>query len=67
MVCYYPEAGQIIQFTTLNTGGSDADTTLSIRNSSGDLLAWNDDSSGTYSQVRFEVQESGVYYVDVGG
>ena len=62
------EAGQIYEFTTASTGGGgDADTTLTLRDASGNVLAWNDDSSGTYSRIRFEVEADGVYYIDVGG
>ncbi|MEZ5695876.1 MAG: M10 family metallopeptidase C-terminal domain-containing protein [Sphingomonadaceae bacterium] len=62
------EAGQIYEFTTFATGSaSDADTTLTIRDASGNVLAWNDDSSGTYSRVRFQATSSATYYIDVGG
>ncbi|WP_394729212.1 M10 family metallopeptidase C-terminal domain-containing protein [Altererythrobacter sp. GH1-8] len=62
------EAGQIYEFTTSSTGGgADADTTLTLRDASGNVLAWNDDSSGTYSRIRVEVETTGTYYIDVGG
>lgn len=62
------EAGQVYEFTTVATGNAgDADTTLTLRDSDGNVIAWNDDSSGTYSRIRFEVPQDGVYYVDVGG
>lgn len=60
------EAGQTYLFTTTSTGGADIDTTLMLRNSGGTLLAYNDDSSGTFSRVRFTATASGTYYLDVG-
>lgn len=59
-------AGQTYLFTTTSTGGADIDTTLMLRNSGGTLLAYNDDSSGTFSRVRFTATTSGTYYLDVG-
>jgi serralysin len=62
------EAGEIYEFTTSATGGAnDVDTTLTLRDVSGNVLAYNDDSSGTYSRVRFEASASGTYFIDVGG
>ncbi|WP_299193905.1 M10 family metallopeptidase C-terminal domain-containing protein [uncultured Erythrobacter sp.] len=62
------QAGEIYEFTTSATGGSnDVDTTLTLRTASGDVVAYNDDSSGTYSGIRFTASESGTYYLDVGG
>ena len=62
------QAGETYEFTTYATGGSsDVDTTLTLRDSSGNVLAYNDDRSGTYSQVRFVAETSGTYYIDVGG
>lgn len=62
------EAGEIYQFITSSTGGdNDVDTTLTIRDANGNVLAWNDDSTGTYSRVRLSVEESGTYYIDVRG
>ncbi|MXO90854.1 M10 family metallopeptidase C-terminal domain-containing protein [Pontixanthobacter aquaemixtae] len=62
------EAGTLYEFTTSATGPSgDADTTLTIRDADGNVLAFNDDSSGTYSRVRFETETSGTFYIDVGG
>ena len=59
--------GQAYLFTTTSTGGaSDVDTTLNLRNASGGLLAYNDDSAGTYSQIRFVAPTSGTYYIDLG-
>lgn len=61
-------AGQAYEILTQNTGGSnDADTTLTLRDAQGNVIAWNDDSSGTYSRLRFSVETSGTYYIDVGG
>ncbi len=59
-------AGQVYEFTTTTTGGADIDTTLAVRNTAGGLLAFNDDSSGTFSRVRFTATTSGTYYLDVG-
>lgn len=59
-------AGQTYLFTTTSTGGADIDTTLMLRNSGGTLLAYNDDSSGTFSRVRFTATTSGTFYLDVG-
>ena len=60
-------AGETYNFTTSATGGAaDPDTTLTLRDASGNVLAFNDDSSGTYSAVRFTATSSGTYYVDVG-
>ncbi len=62
------QAGETYTFTTSNTGNAtDVDTTLTLRNAQGAVMAYNDDSSGTYSQVRFEATSSGTYYIDVGG
>ncbi|MEZ5682590.1 MAG: M10 family metallopeptidase C-terminal domain-containing protein [Erythrobacter sp.] len=62
------QAGQIYEFVTSATGGAnDVDTTLTVRNASGGVLAFNDDSSGTYSRVRFVAETSGTYYIDVAG
>ena len=62
------QAGQIYEFTTSSTGNaSDVDTTITIRDANGNVLGFNDDSSGTYSRVRFEAPSSGTFYIDVGG
>ena len=61
-------AGQVYEFVTAATDGrNDADTTLTLRNQTGGVLAYNDDSSGTYSRIRFTADRSGTYYLDVGG
>lgn len=60
-------AGQTYFFTTTATGGaSDVDTALMLRSGSGGLLAYNDDSAGTYSRIRFTPLTSGTYYLDLG-
>ena len=59
-------AGTSYVFSTSATGGADVDTTLSLRNASGSLLAYNDDSTGTYSRVVFTPTTTGTYYLDVG-
>jgi serralysin len=59
-------AGQTYLFTTNPTGGADIDTTLMLRNASGTLLAYNDDSAGTLSRIRFTATTSGTYYLDLG-
>jgi serralysin len=47
-------AGQTYLFTTEATGGNnDVDTALYLRDASGNLLGFNDDSTGTYSRLRF--------------
>jgi serralysin len=61
-------AGQTYLFTTEATGGNnDTDSALYLRDASGNLLAYNDDSNGTYSRVRFTATATGTYYIDVGG
>ncbi len=60
-------AGQTYLFTTTSTGGADIDTTLMLRNASGGLLAYNDDSAGTFSRIRFTATSTGTLYLDVGG
>ncbi|MBD59871.1 MAG: hypothetical protein CL808_07110 [Citromicrobium sp.] len=62
------EAGETYEFVTSATGGAnDVDTTLTLRDGSGNVLAYNDDSSGTYSRIRFTAETSGTFYIDVGG
>ena len=61
-------AGQTYEFTTAATGGpGDADTALILRDASGNLLAYNDDSNGTYSRIRFTATSTGTYYIDLHG
>jgi serralysin len=60
-------AGQSYFIRTLNTGGTDVDTFISLRNSAGTVLASNDDGAGSpYSLTRYQVTTTGTYYVDVG-
>jgi serralysin len=59
-------AGQTYLFTTTTTGGADIDTTLMLRNGSGTLLAYNDDSNGTLSRIRYTATTTGTLYLDVG-
>ncbi len=61
--------GQAYSFRTTATGGAtDVDTTLTIHNSSGTVLGYNDDGGGgTYSQLRFAPTTTGYYYIDVRG
>jgi serralysin len=60
-------AGQTYLFTTSAVGANDVDTSLFLRNASGGLLAYNDDSNGTYSRIRFTAPTTGTYYIDVSG
>jgi serralysin len=62
-------AGQTYLFTTSATGGNnDTDTALFLRDSAGNMLAFNDDNSvDTFSRLRFTATATGTYYVDVGG
>ncbi|MFN4020963.1 MAG: M10 family metallopeptidase C-terminal domain-containing protein, partial [Erythrobacter sp.] len=66
-------AGQIYEITTSATGNpGDVDTTLTLRSADGatqatPVLAFNDDSAGTYSRIRFVAPTSGTYFIDVGG
>lgn len=61
-------AGQIYEFTTANGGGANIDTTLMLRNSSGALVAYNDDvtNGNVFSRIRFAATATGTYYLDVG-
>ncbi|NVE96056.1 M10 family metallopeptidase C-terminal domain-containing protein [Altererythrobacter lutimaris] len=62
------QAGERYEFRTNNTGSAgDVDTTLTLRDANGNVIAWNDDSSGTYSRLVFSVETTGTYYIDVGG
>ncbi|AOL94083.1 M10 family metallopeptidase C-terminal domain-containing protein [Porphyrobacter sp. LM 6] len=60
------EAGRTYEFVTSAPASGDFDTTLTLRNSSGNVLAFNDDSSGTFSRIRFTPTTSGTYFIDVG-
>ncbi len=64
-------AGQVYEIITSATGGAnDIDTTLTLRSSNPTeatpVLAFNDDSSGTYSRIRFVAPTSGTFFIDVG-
>ena len=59
-------AGQSYVFSTEAIVGGNVDTVLYVRDASGNALAFNDDSSGTYSKIRFTATTSGTYYIDVG-
>ncbi len=59
-------AGTTYVLNTSATGGFDADTTLMLRDNTGALLRYNDDTVGTYSQIVFTAGYSGTYYLDVG-
>ncbi|MCR8726834.1 M10 family metallopeptidase, partial [Frigidibacter sp. ROC022] len=68
------EAGQSYVFQVWGTGGSSAavsDTTLALRDSNGDQLAFNDDvnsnAGNPFSLIEFTATTSGTYYLDVGG
>ncbi len=58
-------AGQIYEFTTTSATTANVDTTLMLRNASGTLLSYNDDSSGTFSRIRYIAATSGTFYLDV--
>ncbi len=58
-------AGTSYQFTTSAVGASDVDTTLVLRDSTGAVLAYNDDTAGTYSRITFTATTSGTVYLDV--
>ena len=61
-------AGQEIVISLAGSGGSPLeDPYLYLRNSSGNLIAENDDSgSGRDSRIVFTVTTTGTYYLDVG-
>jgi hypothetical protein len=64
-------AGQTYEIITSATGGvGDIDTTLTLRSPNATVatpvLAFNDDSAGTYSRIRFVAETSGTYFIDVG-
>ena len=62
-------AGQSYFFRTSATGvAGDVDSTITLHDSTGTVLGFNDDGGGgTYSQLRFTATTSGTYYVDVRG
>ncbi len=60
-------AGQTYTFFTTSTGGTtDIDTDIYLRSADGTQLRYNDDSTATYSRIRFTAATSGAYYLDVG-
>jgi serralysin len=60
-------AGQSFLFRTNSVVGGVSDTILSIHNSTGAVLAFNDDvvAGNTLSQLRFTATIAGTYYLDV--
>jgi serralysin len=61
-------AGQSVYFqTNAVAGGGVFDTTLTVHNSTGAVLGFNDDyvAGNNLSQLRFTAQTAGTYYVDV--
>jgi Bacterial pre-peptidase C-terminal domain len=66
-------AGELYEFRANDAGGTTGigDPTLSLRNSSGTQLAFNDDISiddgNLNSRIRFRPTASGTYFLDVGG
>jgi len=63
-------AGELYQFQANNAGGATglSDPTLSLRNSAGAQLAFDDDGGpGLNSQIQFRPTVSGNYFLDVGG
>jgi serralysin len=63
-------AGQTYLFRVDKTGatsGDISDSTLAVRDSAGTQLAFNDDSGGNYSAIRFTATTTGTYYLDAGG
>jgi hypothetical protein len=62
-------AGELYQFQANNAGGGTGlnDPTLTLRNSAGAQLAFNDDANGLNSQIQFRPTASGNYFLDVGG
>ena len=57
-------AGQTYRFN-LN-GNTLSDPTLSLRNSAGSQVAYNDDFNGNDSQITFTATATGTYYLDAG-
>jgi hypothetical protein len=62
-------AGQRITISTGPgaNGVAISDTTLTLRNAAGLLLASNDDAIGLYSRISFVFPTSGAYFIDVAG
>ncbi len=62
--CFSAIAGQLVQIRTQNTGSSNLDGAIWLYNSSGTLLAHNDDDGSTsQSRVEYTIQNSGTYYI----
>ncbi len=62
------QAGESYEFVTSSPdAGGATDTTLTLRDGSGGVLAFNDDFSGVSSRIRFTATTSGTYFIDVGG
>lgn len=61
-------AGQEVSISLFGSGSSPvSDTYLNLRNSSGTILAHNDDNGGTLnSKIVYTVTTSGTYYIDAG-
>jgi len=61
-------AGQTLVFSEDGSGLTPRqDSYLSLRDASGNVIAWNDDSGGTLnSSIYFQVTTSGTYYLDAG-
>jgi len=60
-------AGQQVVITLTGTGASELyDPLLRLRDSSGNLIAENDDSGGLDSRIVFTAPSSGTYYIDAG-
>jgi len=66
---FFASAGQRISIATAPgaNGVAISDTTLTLRNAAGLVLASNDDALGLYSRISFLFPTAGVYYVDVAG
>jgi len=58
-------AGETYQFRAL--GPTLNDPTLSLRNSVGSQLAFNDDAEGLNSLINYTATSTGTYYLDMGG
>ncbi len=64
-------AGQMLSAQLLPVGGEtwdrDTDTIMMLVDVAGDTVADNDDATGTYSTVNYEVAQSGTHYILVTG
>lgn len=60
-------AGTTYVFHTTAIAGQNPDTFLNLRDSSGSVVASDDDGGdGTYSVIRFTATSSGTFYIDAG-